>query len=117
MAFARVCIVLIGCLFAGCKEDTGAQRREAAPTTQHQLPADSAQETCSFHFTPYTKEAGHCSADHTVCRKGPDGDPLCHGGAIVIRCGETGERCGKTLRCECATDQSAAAPPGSAERD
>jgi hypothetical protein len=62
--------------------------------------AKPSGDSCTPHFTPYTPEAGSCSADHTICSETPRGK-RCHGGAIIIPCGESGERCGKTFFCDC----------------
>jgi len=70
-------------------------------TSDETIDETSGETTCTPGFTPYTPQAGHCSADHTICRKDANGRQLCHGGAIFIRCGETGERCGKRYYCDC----------------
>jgi len=79
--------------------DATATVRPAPPLPSFQ-PAPLVS-SCTPGFTPYNPARGHCSAHHTVCSPSDGGVSRCHGGAIIIECGQCGERCGKSFCCEC----------------
>jgi hypothetical protein len=87
-----VVAVVVGC-------DTSS-KGGVATSGETVTPPKPTGSTCTPNFTAYQPGATGCSADHTVCWEDEDG-PACHGGAIMIPCGESGERCGKTFHCDC----------------